>query len=91
MSAEVQGQSLELFRVALLRVLALNNTRWGVPVDAVIHHCVQFAFRPTREQVVAELTYLVDKGLVAEVPRVISPENSCWRITAAGRDFLAQS
>lgn len=37
----------------------------------------------------AELRYLADKGLLATLPKTISPENEAWRITAAGRDFLA--
>lgn len=42
------------------------------------------------EIVAAELRYLADKGLVAPVERVISPENRAWRVTAAGRDFYAK-
>ena len=38
----------------------------------------------------AELLYLADKGLVAPVSKLVSPENEAWRITAAGRDFTAQ-
>jgi len=34
-----------------------------------------------------ELIYLADKGLVAALPKLISPENEAWRITAAGRIF----
>jgi len=36
-----------------------------------------------------ELQYLVDKGLVADVAKRISPEVRRWRITAEGRDLLA--
>jgi hypothetical protein len=39
--------------------------------------------------VAVELQYLADKGMVATVNKSISPENLCWRITAAGRDFIA--
>lgn len=45
--------------------------------------------RLSREQLEAELIYLRDKGLITLVPKEISPENAAWRITAAGRDFLA--
>lgn len=41
------------------------------------------------EETRAELLYLADKGLVASLPKTISPENEAWRITAAGRDLLA--
>lgn len=37
-----------------------------------------------------ELEYLHDKGLVETALKLISPENPAWRITAAGRDFLAR-
>jgi len=37
-----------------------------------------------------ELQYLEDKAQVAQVLKGISPENRAWRITAAGRDYLAE-
>ncbi len=37
----------------------------------------------------AELVYLADKNFLVTVPKLISPENRAWRITAAGRDFFA--
>jgi hypothetical protein len=36
-----------------------------------------------------EIVYLRDKGLIEAAPKVISPENHAWRITAAGRDHVA--
>jgi predicted transcriptional regulator len=42
-----------------------------------------------REQVRREMEYLAEKGLLASVEKEVSPENSAWRITAKGRDFLA--
>jgi hypothetical protein len=42
-------------------------------------------------ELVRELGYLRDKGLVEPALKLISPENPTWRITAAGRDFLARS
>lgn len=38
----------------------------------------------------AEVDYLADKGFLEETAKAISPENKLWRISAAGRDFLAQ-
>jgi hypothetical protein len=43
-----------------------------------------------RQQLETEIGYLCDKGFLTPVPKEISPENSLWRITAAGRDFLAK-
>jgi hypothetical protein len=37
----------------------------------------------------AEIEYLVEKGFAAPQGKPLSPENSQWKITAAGRDFLA--
>jgi hypothetical protein len=37
----------------------------------------------------AEIIYLADKAFLVAVPKLISPENTAWRITAAGRDFFA--
>lgn len=44
----------------------------------------------TQEALDAELLYLADKGLMASVNKPVSPENRAWRITAAGRDLLAE-
>ena len=38
-----------------------------------------------------ECDYLVEKGFIARVEKMISPENAAYRISAAGRDFLAQT
>jgi hypothetical protein len=43
----------------------------------------------TAERLELELVYLADKSFLAPVLKPISPENRAWRITAAGRDFLA--
>jgi hypothetical protein len=40
--------------------------------------------------VIAELEYLHEKGLVQPVMKTLSPENQMWKISAAGRDFAAQ-
>ena len=45
----------------------------------------------TRPDIGAELAYLSDKGLVTSMAKVVSPELAHWRITATGRDWLAQN
>jgi DNA-binding PadR family transcriptional regulator len=45
----------------------------------------------TRGELAGELQYLADKGLVVAVEKPVSPEMAVWRITAAGRDYLAQT
>lgn len=42
------------------------------------------------KELAAELLYLADKQLVVAEERAVSPEQKRWRITAAGRDYLAQ-
>ena len=81
----------ELFRLALLRLLDANPTRYGLGAAALAHLAATYGFAfPTAEQVCREAQYLADKGLLAPLDKTISPENRLWRITAAGRDFLAQ-
>lgn len=80
----------ELFRHALLEVAEANASRYGLPGEAFGLLARRFGFGGiARAEVEAELVYLTDKGLMAEVPRLISPEVRAWRITAAGRDYLA--
>lgn len=45
-----------------------------------------------RRQVELEIRYLADKekGLLAEMEKLVSPENKIWETTARGRDFLAE-
>lgn len=45
----------------------------------------------SRPDVGIELQYLMDKGLVTSMAKDISPELAHWRITATGRDWLAQN
>lgn len=80
----------EQLRLSLLRFLGDNPTRFGFNA-ALLLQMARNEGRPglSREAAAAELEYLADKGLVAEVAKPISPENRAWRITAAGRDLLA--
>ena len=43
------------------------------------------------QELLEELGYLMEKGLLAELPKLLSPENKAWRITAAGRDWCAEN
>jgi hypothetical protein len=82
----------ELYRCSLLRVLEANDTRWGLSLVGIEVNVGAFGFRgrglDCTEQ---ELRYLGGKGLAEPVNKLISPENQTWRITAAGRDWLAQN
>jgi len=80
----------ELFRQNLLQQLAAISPG-TLPVPALKVGLAIGGFeRPTDEAIQAELQYLIDKGLVARPPALISPENGRWRITAAGADYLAE-
>ena len=82
----------ELSRIALLRVLEANETRWGLIAIVLAVHAGAFGFRGLGAELAsAELRYLQDKGFVTAAPKEISPENPTWRITAAGRHWLAQN
>ncbi|HEU0011096.1 MAG TPA: hypothetical protein VFT34_14865 [Verrucomicrobiae bacterium] len=80
----------ELYRAALLRVLEANETQWGLSAAVLAVHVAGFGFRGLgAEFASSELRYLQDKGFVNAPSKAISPENQTWRITAAGRDWLA--
>ena len=80
----------ELFRIALLRILEANETRYGLSATAVAMHVGVYGFRGVSEDtILAELRYLFDKGFVATPVKELSPENKTWQITANGRDWLA--
>lgn len=42
------------------------------------------------DELLGEILYLEDKQLLVLMPKTISPENKAWRLTAGGRDFLAE-
>jgi len=83
---------LELYRIALLRVLEANETQYGLSAAVLAVHAGSFGFRGLGGEFASgELRYLEDKGFVRPPAKAISPENQTWRITAAGRDWLAQN
>jgi len=85
----MQPQQREQIRLSLLRYCG-SAAQCGLATALLQQLLASEGFRGlTIDQLRAELIYLADKGLVAALPKVISPENEAWRITAAGRDFLA--
>jgi hypothetical protein len=81
----------EHLRLSLLRFLDDNPTRYGLPAPFLLQ-MARSEGRPrlAPETLAAELQYLEDKGLIVSVLKTISPENRAWRITATGRDHLAE-
>ncbi len=84
------AEQRELFRLALLRVAEANDTRWGLLAQAFAIHANQFGFSAKLDETMRELEYLEEKGFLKMPGKNISPENRAWKITAAGRDELAQ-
>jgi hypothetical protein len=64
-------------------MLRLSHSEMG------ILHCIDGLLRFGEPLLARELGYLRDKGFIEAAPKVISPENPAWRITAAGRDLVA--
>lgn len=81
----------ESLRISLLRFLAHRPWAFGLPTNVLWAH-VRLEGLPhvSQQDVEAELLYLSDRGLVARVDKRISPESAAWRITADGRDWLAE-
>jgi hypothetical protein len=81
----------EQMRLSLLRYCG-SAARYGLATPLLLQFLISEGFRPlSLEELQTELAYLEEKGLLAALPKLISPENEAWRITAAGRDFLAAS
>lgn len=78
----------ENLRLAILRVLDSNRTRFGLSVPGITTHLVQFGCAPTRDVLLDELDYLTGKELVEEALKIVSKENRAWRLTDAGRAYL---
>jgi hypothetical protein len=90
-------EQTELFRLAVLRVLDANRTRYGLGVSAICLHLVRFGFvtgtfageEAFRSVTADALQYLCDHALAEEVlEKVMSAANRCWRITTRGIDYI---
>jgi len=82
----------EQFRLALLRYLDEDGSlRFGLPSLRLHARARSEAFDVDLKATDLELDYLREKGLVTELPKTLSPENRAWKLTANGRDFLAQA
>jgi hypothetical protein len=83
------AQQREQARLSLLRYCG-SAADYGLAGPLLLQSLHNEGLRGlTAAEMRSELVYLADKGLVARLPKLISPENEAWRITAAGRDFLA--
>jgi len=79
----------EQIRLSLLRYCDAAG-QFGLADVLLLQFIRSEGFRAlTLAQLRAEIQYLADKSFLIAVPKLISPENEAFRITAAGRDFLA--
>jgi hypothetical protein len=79
----------EQARLSLLRYCG-SAAHYGLATGLLLQLLRSEGFHGMEQaQLRAELGYLVDKGLITPVAKMISPENEAWRITATGRDLLA--
>ena len=95
----MNAEQTELFRIAILRVLDANRTRYGIGIVAMGHHLNLFGFniamfkgevQAFHDAIADALQYLCDKGLVEEALKVVSKENRAWRIASAGIAYIDQ-
>jgi hypothetical protein len=81
----------EQIRLSLLRYCEASG-QYGLSEALLLQFIRSEGWRALApEELHAETVYLADKSLLAAVEKIISPENHSWRITALGRDYLAQN
>jgi hypothetical protein len=87
-------EQIEQIRLSILRHLDANaaaGSAFGISTSLLLQFVKNEGFSQLdKETISVELQYLTDKNFIATVPKLISPENKHWRITADGRDFFAQ-
>lgn len=94
----MKAEELENFRLAILRVMDANRTRFGLGLVAIGYHLNQYGFSagncggPEKyaELLADEIDYLTNKQLVEEVLKTVSRENRAWRLTREGIAFIDQ-
>ena len=82
------GEERKNMRVILL--LCAAKAPLGLTVELARVWLTGRGVEATGAEIAQEIAYLVDKNLMTPVPKRISPEMRAWRITADGRDFLAE-
>jgi hypothetical protein len=85
-----ENEQREQVRLSVLRYCE-SADQFGLAASLLLQFLRNEGFRSlTPERFESEMLYLADKGFLVAVDKPISPENPAWRITAAGRDFLAE-
>jgi hypothetical protein len=86
-------QEREQLRISLLRHLSRGRglKRFGISTPLLLQLLRSEGMAwPDEETVEAELGYLTELKYVVVPEKVISPENRTWRLTAEGRNYVAE-
>jgi len=84
----MNAQDRNILRVTLL--LVARSAPLGVTLEFAPVALRARAIQADTQEIKDEISYLVDKGLLVPVSKKLSPEIKAWRISADGRDFLAE-
>ena len=84
----MNAQQRNILRVTLL--LVARSAPLGLTMDFAPVALRARSILAESQEIKDEVAYLVDKGLLVPVSKKVSPELKAWRITAEGRDFLAE-
>ncbi len=89
---KLSAEQREQLRLSLLRFLDNNASSRGLSAALLLQMARSEGRSDLDGSVVnVELQYLADKELIAPANKTLSPEIFYWRITAAGRDFMAMN
>lgn len=84
----MNSEQREMLRLSLLTI-ASPATHYGISLEVFRVYLRARGFNCTTDEILAELQYLVEKGFIELCAKPLSPENKLWKITAAGRDYMA--
>ena len=81
----------QALRVAVLKVLDANSTKYGLNVDAITLRLYPLGFPEITSAEVETVMGLLEKErLIARLPQKLAPGVSVFRITDEGRSVLAE-
>jgi len=78
----------ELLRTEIMRIA--GNAAPNAVTLRILAAYLRGLLTVTEPELLAEVQYLVGKGLLDPAPKLLSPENKAWLVTAMGRDWLAE-
>lgn len=83
-------EAREIFRQEILSI-ANNASPVGVTARIFEVYLRPLGITHTRQELEAQIAYLVDKGLLKITDKAISPELRVWTVTSQGTDYLASN